>query len=74
MLIITYVILFLFHCTVLKTKSALKMTNGTPAKKHVNDIEANSPLNRSVGSQVANADFAFVRIVPFLLKMPTHGL
>nr|XP_056700722.1 BTB/POZ domain-containing protein 8 [Euleptes europaea] len=31
--------------SVLKTKSALKMTNGAPAKKHVNDLEANVPIN-----------------------------
>ncbi|XP_077189142.1 BTB/POZ domain-containing protein 8 isoform X2 [Paroedura picta] len=29
----------------LKTKSALKMTNGAPAKKHVNDLEPNIPVN-----------------------------
>lgn len=40
----------LFHCTALKTKSTLKITNGTPAKKQLNDLEANGPMNRSVGS------------------------
>ncbi|KAM6454376.1 BTB/POZ domain-containing protein 8 isoform 1-T1 [Liasis olivaceus] len=29
----------------LKTKSAMKMTNGAFSKKHVNDLEANSPMN-----------------------------
>ncbi|XP_042318885.1 BTB/POZ domain-containing protein 8 isoform X2 [Sceloporus undulatus] len=32
----------------LKMKSALKMTNGTPAKKHTNELEANSPMNSIV--------------------------
>ncbi|XP_061489649.1 BTB/POZ domain-containing protein 8 isoform X2 [Rhineura floridana] len=29
----------------LKTKSTLKMINGAPAKRHVNDLEANSSMN-----------------------------
>ncbi|XP_060088167.1 BTB/POZ domain-containing protein 8 [Heteronotia binoei] len=29
----------------LKTRSALKMTNGAPAKKHVNDLENTIPIN-----------------------------
>ncbi|XP_062992487.1 BTB/POZ domain-containing protein 8 [Elgaria multicarinata webbii] len=32
----------------LKTKSALKKTNGVPAKKQVNDLEANGPMNSVV--------------------------
>ncbi|XP_044288288.1 BTB/POZ domain-containing protein 8 isoform X5 [Varanus komodoensis] len=32
----------------LKTKSAVKKTNGAPAKKSVNDVEANSPMNSVV--------------------------
>lgn len=43
-------ILFLFYHTALKTKPASKMSNGAPAKKHVNDLEANGSMNRSVGS------------------------
>ncbi|XP_033006990.1 BTB/POZ domain-containing protein 8 [Lacerta agilis] len=31
----------------LKTKPASKMSNGAPAKKHVNDLEANGSMNRT---------------------------
>ncbi|KAL8178328.1 UNVERIFIED_CONTAM: hypothetical protein K2H54_041766 [Gekko kuhli] len=32
----------------LKTKSTLKMTNGAPAKKHVNELETNVPINSAM--------------------------
>ncbi|XP_060629900.2 BTB/POZ domain-containing protein 8 [Anolis sagrei] len=35
--------------TALKTKSGLKMANGTPPKKHANDLEANSIVKKCSG-------------------------